>query len=91
MGVSAEPDLTADMLGIFQRQGLRVAERLRATADDVERHALRENRDLRDLLPDVIGSAQEIVHDITSMFPNLHLDALLSAAKDADRYVREAR
>lgn len=71
----------------YTRQVRRVVAHLRKIADDIEgmRPPL---KDLRDLRLDYHGHAYNIDHKLRWGMANLPFDALLSAATEADRWVR---
>lgn len=89
--MSGNDGATAYMTRAFTRQGNLIAARLRAAADDVERHAAEVHNDLHDLKLDHIRAAGEILRDIQTMYANLPIGGLLDAAAEADRYVRSPK
>jgi hypothetical protein len=72
----------------FKGQAARIAGLLRDCADYAERH-VEPTTDLHDLKPDLSYRAAEIAHNITSTIANLGLDALIQAASEHDRIVRQ--
>jgi hypothetical protein len=72
----------------FTRQGLRIAEQLRRTAEEVERAARNVSTELDTGLPDHNQSVADILKAINGFHGNLSTHGLLTAAAEADRHAR---
>lgn len=88
MSMIPDPAVVENLDAFYQRQVTHLVEKLRRTAQSLEdRREVRPH--LRDSKLDYDGHARQIIHEIVWAFANLHIEGLLSAATEADRYVRE--
>lgn len=78
----------AELSAIFTRRVAGVVADLRRTADQIERREVRRN--LSDLLPDHLSMARDVMRDVLWCTPNLGLESLVAAAREADDAARAA-
>lgn len=76
---------------LFERDVVKIAERLRWLADEVEREGkARPNPTRDDPTPDFSRAAERVVHAIMWGMANLSLDSIVNAADEAGRAARAA-
>ncbi len=69
----------------WERVAAQIVSNLHRLADDVERIAVKPDRNLKTLLPDYIRAAERVQHEIAWSLANIGSWRLLSLAVEADR------
>lgn len=90
-GAPAPPATTAEeeLVRIYHEQVGAIVRALRSTADHLAEKRVRT--DLKDLQPDFLCHAGEVLHDVHSMIGNIQPGALIDAAEIASLAVRGER
>lgn len=78
---AAERDLATATARIYNEGRLQVAAGLRALADRVE--MMEPTESLKDLLPDFLANARDVIHAVTWDVANLSTDDLVRRATEA--------